>query len=117
MRARWPPVPEGQGWWATACRPRWRPSGTAHFTALADRGYYAGPEILECEQARIIPLVPKSHTSNNLANGQFGKRDFHYIPEKDEYRCPAGQRSIWRCNAIERGQTLGRYCSSACPVA
>jgi hypothetical protein len=35
-------------------------------TALADRGYYTGPEILKCEQAGINVLVPKSHTSNNL---------------------------------------------------
>ena len=41
--------------------------GTDKFTALADRGYYAGPEILKCEQVGINALVPKSHTSNNLA--------------------------------------------------
>ena len=89
--------------------------GSEKITALADRGYYAGPEILECEQAGINALVPKSHTSNNQAKGQFDKRDFHYIPEKDEYRCPAGQRAVWRFNSIERGQTLHRYWSSACP--
>jgi transposase len=50
--------------------------GTDKLTALADRGYYAGPEILKCEQAGINALVPKSHTSNNLAKGLFDKRDF-----------------------------------------
>jgi hypothetical protein len=59
--------------------------------------------------------VPKSHTSNNLAKGQFDKRDFHYIPEKDEYRCPAAERAIWRMTTIERGQRLHRYWASACP--
>jgi hypothetical protein len=39
--------------------------GMKTVTALADRGYYAGPEILACEQAGINALVPKSHTSNN----------------------------------------------------
>src|SRR5579863_4637658 len=89
--------------------------GTDKLTALADRGYYAGPEILKCEQAGIKVLVPKSHTSNNLAKGQFDKRDFHYIPEKDEYRCPAGERAIWRMTTIESGQRLHRYWASACP--
>ena len=89
--------------------------GTDKLTALADRGYYAGPEILKCEQAGINALVPKSHTSNNLAKGLFDKRDFRYIPRRDEYRCPAGQRAIWRKTTIERGQTLHRYWSSACP--
>jgi hypothetical protein len=36
--------------------------------------------------------VPKSATSNNRAKGLFDKRDFESLPEKDEYRCPAGQR-------------------------
>jgi transposase len=89
--------------------------GTDKLTALADRGYYAGPEILTCEQAGINALVPKSHTSGNLAKGQFDKRDFRYIASRDEYRCPAGQRAIWRMTTIERGQTLHRYWSSACP--
>ena len=70
--------------------------GTDKLTALADRGYYAGPEILKCEQAGINVLVPKSHTSNNLAKGLFDKRDFRYNPRRDEYRCPAGERAIWR---------------------
>jgi transposase len=89
--------------------------GTDKLTALADRGYYAGPQILKCEQAGINVLVPKSHTSNNLAKGLFDKRDFRYIPRRDEYRCPAGQRAIWRKTTIEHGQTLHRYWSSACP--
>jgi len=89
--------------------------GTEKITALADRGYYAGPEILACEQAGIIALVPKSHTSNNLAKGQFDKRDFHYNAAKDEYRCPAGQRAIWRFTTVEHGMTIHKYWSSACP--
>lgn len=89
--------------------------GTHKLTALADRGYYAGPEILKCEQAGINALVPKSYTSNNLAKGQFDKRDFHYLPERDEYRCPAGQRPIWRFKTIEHGQLIHKYWSSACP--
>jgi transposase len=89
--------------------------GTERITALADRGYYAGPEILACEQAGINALVPKSHTSGNLAKKQFDKRDFHYNAVKDEYRCPAGQRAIWRLKTIENGQMIHKYWSSACP--
>lgn len=56
-------------------------------TALADRGYYAGPEILKCEEAGINALVPKSNTSNNLAKGQLDKRDFRDDTAAGEYRC------------------------------
>jgi transposase len=89
--------------------------GTQKLTALADRGYYAGPEILKCEQAGINALVPKSYTSNNLAKGQFDKRDFRYNAARDEYRCPAGQRAIWRYNSFQDGMIQHRYWASACP--
>jgi transposase len=68
--------------------------GEDDLTVLADRGYFKGEEILECERAGINALVPKPQTSNNQAKGQFDKRDFRYIPARNEYRCPAGQRAI-----------------------
>jgi len=89
--------------------------GVEKLTALADRGYFHGEEILECERAGITALVSKPQTSNNKAKGQFDKRDFRYVPADDEYRCPAGQRAIWRMTTVERGQTLHRYWTSACP--
>ena len=89
--------------------------GVEKLTALADRGYFKGEEILECERAGITALVSKPQTSNNKAKGQFDKRDFRYIAADDEYPCPAGQRAIWRFTTVENGQTLHKYWSSACP--
>jgi transposase len=89
--------------------------GTQELTVLADRGYFKGEEILECDQAGMTPLVPKPLTSNSKADGRFDKRDFVYIAEDDEYRCPAGQRAIKRFTTIENGMTLNKYWSSACP--
>ena len=63
-------------------------------TVLADRGYYKSEQILDCERAGIKTLVPKPQTSGNKAAGLFDKADFRYIPAKDEYRCPAGERAI-----------------------
>src|SRR6185436_1578695 len=83
-------------------------TGSEQLTVLADRGYFTGEEILECEQAGISTLVPKPLTSNSKADGRFDKRDFVYIPEDNEYRCPAGQRAIKRFTSIERGMTLHR---------
>ena len=68
--------------------------GGDKLTAVADRGYFKGEEILECERAGITALVSKPQTSNNQAKGQFDKQDFRYIPTDDEYECPAGQRAI-----------------------
>jgi hypothetical protein len=89
--------------------------GADQLTAVADRGYFKGEEILECERAGITALVSKPQTSNNQAKGQFDKQDFRYIPADDEYECPAGQRAIWRFTTVENGQTLHKYWSSACP--
>jgi hypothetical protein len=62
----------------------------------------------------IDVIVPKSMTSNGTAEGRFGKADFIYDPERDQYRCPADQALIWRMTTVERGQTLNRYWSSEC---
>jgi transposase len=43
--------------------------GVEKLTALADRGYFKGEEILECERAGIDALVSKPETSNNQAKG------------------------------------------------
>jgi hypothetical protein len=90
--------------------------GKEDLTVVADRGYFNGPQILDCDQAGMTPPVPKPLTSSNSkAEGRFDKRDFVYIAEDDEYRCPAGQRAIKRFTTIEHGMTLHKYWSSACP--
>ena len=90
-------------------------TGEGELIALADRGYYEGYEILECERAGIAAVVPKPMTSNNLADGLFDKRDFIYDDKKDQYRCPAGQIAIYRFTSEESGKTLHKYWSSTCP--
>jgi len=83
-------------------------------TALADRGYFKGEEILRCADNGIEPLVPKPQTSNNKAAGLFDKSDFAYNAADDTYRCPAGERAIRRMTVVENGMTLHKYWSSAC---
>ena len=90
-------------------------TGAEQLTVLADRGYFTGEEILECEQTGISTLVPKPLTSSSEADGRFDKRDFTYLPDQDEYRCPAGERAIKRFTTVERGMTLHKYWPSACP--
>lgn len=45
--------------------------GSATLTAIADRGYFKGEEILACREAGIAPLVPATTTSNAKAEGRF----------------------------------------------
>jgi len=87
-----------------------------NLTVLADRGYFSGEQILECERVGVIALVPKPLTSNNRAKGLFDKRDFVYNARRDEFRCPAGKRAVWR-RAVEddRGLIQHKYWPSECP--
>jgi hypothetical protein len=89
--------------------------GKKKITVMADRGYYSGQEILACEDKGMIPLVPKTRTSGNRAQGLFDKQDFIYHPKAGEYECPAGERAIWRFTVVENGLTYHKYWSSACP--
>ena len=89
--------------------------GKTKLQAVADRGYYSGPQIKACHDAGIAAILPKSMTSNAKAEGRFDKGDFIYIARHDEYQCPAGQRAIYRFTREENGLQLRRYWSSACP--
>ena len=89
--------------------------GKNKLQAVADRGYYSGPQIKACYDAGIAAILPKSMTSNAKAEGRFDKGDFIYIAKDDEYQCPAGQRAIYRFTREENGLQLRRYWSSACP--
>ncbi len=88
--------------------------GTQELTAIADRGYFKSEEILASHEAGINVYVAKTETSNAAAAGRFGRADFIYDAKRDEYRCPAGQALIWRCENTEHGLKLHRYWSSNC---
>jgi transposase len=81
---------------------------------VADRGYFSSQEILDCQQAGIVPTLPKPATSGAKADGRFGRDHFVYHPEQNEYSCPAGERLKWRYSRIEGNLTMHRYWSSAC---
>src|SRR5579872_1164081 len=77
--------------------------------AVADRGYFNSPEILECHEAGITVTLPKPLTSGARAEGRFGKQDFVYLPDEDAYRCPAGGKLVRHMTTLEKGLTLHRY--------
>ena len=88
---------------------------TEELAAVADRGYFNSPEILECVEAGITVTLPKPMTSGAKSQGRFGKQDFVYVPEKDVYRCPAGEQLTYRFTAQEHGKMIRRYWTTACP--
>jgi transposase len=88
---------------------------TTSFTVVADPGYYKGEEIVKCYAAGIRALVPKVDTSGKAKKGEFTRAEFSYDADQDVYRCPAGERAIYRFTREESGKQIRRYWSSACP--
>lgn len=87
---------------------------TETLEAFADRGYFNGEQLLECEKIGVTPYVPKPRTSNARAAGRFDKEDFDYLPEKDTYRCPAGKMLAFRFMSVHDGQNVGIYFTNEC---
>ena len=81
---------------------------------IADRGYFSGQEILECDKAGITVTLPKPMTSNAKTEGRFGKQDFRYVAEGDVYICPAGKRLAYSFTTEDKGLVLRRYRTNAC---
>ena len=87
---------------------------TEERSAVADRGYFSGTQIVDCEEAGITAYVPKPLTSSGRKTGRFSKQDFVYEPEHDQYRCPAGEALTWRFVSVEHGLNLNVYWATAC---
>jgi len=88
--------------------------GTRRLKVVADKGYYNGEQIRDCELAGIVPYIAKPKTSPNKAKGQFDRSAFRYIKDNDEYECPAGKRLTFRSERTESGKQIRRYWTSAC---
>jgi hypothetical protein len=67
-------------------------TGCETITAVADRGYFSGEQVLACEGTGIEPLVPRPLTSSGTKRGFFIRQDFIYDAEHDHYTCPAGAK-------------------------
>jgi transposase len=81
---------------------------------VADAGYYNASEVSRCVEHGITPFIPKADTSANTARGLYGKSQFKYDGEKNEYVCPAGAALTYRFSTYELGRELLYYRASGC---
>jgi hypothetical protein len=92
-------------------------TGCEKVTAVADRGYFNGDEVLACEGTGVLPCVPKTLTSGNAKRGLFTGQDFIYDAENDRYTCPAGQHLTKGKLRSDRRDTIDHYRNlTACPT-
>ena len=83
-------------------------------SAIADKGYFSGREILACHDAGITTTVPRAETSGNRVKGMYVKADFAYDAADDVYRCPAGEELTCRYTREENGLQMRRYWTNQC---
>ena len=84
-------------------------TGQEEITALADRGYYNGEEVLALEGTGILPCVPKTQTSNNPNRGLFSGQDFIHDAKHDRYTCPAGEHLTKGAVRSDRRDNVDHY--------
>ena len=70
--------------------------GVAKLSALADKGYYSGEDIAECEKAGTTCFVPQLENGRCAPDPQYNHENFKYIQETDTYICPQGNILISR---------------------
>ncbi len=56
--------------------------GRDEMSAVADKGYFSGREILACHEAGIPTTLPRAETSGNRVKGMYVKADFAYEAAK-----------------------------------
>lgn len=89
-------------------------TGIKDLEVIADRGYYNMEEIKATVDEGIIPYVPKAKRSWSKAKGFYGRSEFIYNEEADEYRCPAGESLPRQTKMHEGNKIMYRYWSKNC---
>src|SRR6202171_5214972 len=84
-------------------------TGCEQVTALADRGYFNGDQVLSCEGTGVAPIVPKTLTSSGAKRGLFTRQDFIYDAEQDHYTCPAGAQLPKKNRRADHTEDLDFY--------
>lgn len=75
--------------------------GVSEITAVADKGYYDGGDIAECEAAGTTCLAPKTISGRCAPNPAYNYECFKYGGDTDCYICPMG-------NALHHKRTKKR---------
>lgn len=86
---------------------------TESLTAIADRGYFKGEEILDCERSGIRTLVPKPQTSGNQAMvACLTRRTFAILPRTTN----TGVQRANGPSGVSPGWRMARRCITTGPA-
>jgi hypothetical protein len=95
--------------------------GKAAAATLGDAGYHSGANLVACEQAGLVVLMPESNSDDDFA-APYHKEAFIYTAETDTYTCPRGEILSFRYEKHRRRRppariyrAIGGICR-ACPA-
>jgi hypothetical protein len=83
--------------------------GVDAISVVADKGYFKIEDIETCENAGILPYVPRPQRGPSVRAGLFRKDEFSYDADSDTYLCPAGQRLHAYSSSLMRGLRKTNY--------
>jgi transposase len=78
--------------------------GVDEISAVADKGYYDGEDIEQCEKNGTICYVPKIESYAHAPDAGYDRKHFKYNAEKDCYICPEGMELPFR--KVQKGNTV-----------
>ena len=81
--------------------------------AVADAGYFKIEDIEACENAGVVPHVPKPQRGSTVSQGLFPKERFRYDGGEDIYICPDGQRLALHSKRKRRDLFFASYANRA----
>ena len=82
--------------------------------AVADAGYFKIEDIEACENAGVMPHVPKPQRGSTVSQGLFPKERFRYDGGEDIYICPEnGQRLALHSKRKRRDLIFASYANRA----
>ena len=77
--------------------------GVETIDVVADKGYFKIEDIEACENAGMVPYVPRPQRGPSVKAGLFRKDEFQYDAASDSYVCPEGQRLHPYSDSLLRG--------------
>lgn len=66
-------------------------TGAEALEVSADKGYYDGGDIAECEKNGVTTFIPKAAAPTKSIDPNYSPDKFEYDSTTDTYRCPSGQ--------------------------
>ena len=83
--------------------------GVETIAVVADKGYFKIEDIEACENAGMVPYVPRPQRGPSVKAGLFRKDEFSYDAASDSFVCPAGQRLHPYTSSFLRGLSKINY--------